>query len=81
MTTSAPHTVFTFRHLGQTYRIVTTATFPWRKAFGFKPKWPYVLCDSKGYGLNGVSQQQLDDFYKVKYAQETGETPDGRINE
>lgn len=53
--------VYTFEHLGKTYQIVRMAGFPWRKAFGFKPKgWPYVLVSTSGYAVNGVSESDLD---------------------
>jgi hypothetical protein len=51
--------VYQFTHDAKLYRIVTIDSFPWRKAFGFKPKFPYILVSESGYGINGVSESDL----------------------
>ena len=51
--------VHEFAHLGKHYRIVRTADIHWMRAFGFKPKQPYVLLDPNNRVVNGVTKEDL----------------------
>ena len=51
--------VYEFTHMDRHYRIVRTADIRWMRAFGFKPKQPYVLLNAGNTAVNGVTETDL----------------------
>ena len=58
--------VLGFRAHGSDLFVVDTASVNWKLRVGFKPKQPYLLVDSSGAIINGVTESDLA-WYRKTY--------------